>query len=469
MLRYLLSGKLSTALTERPRTFLWNSKINSSQARCIQYVNHHEEFRWSALAREELAHGKSGYGWYLFPSNIPVPLMRAYDFIVIGLGTAGSATCMTLARRGFNVLGLDKFHPPHEMGSHHGSSRSVRCAYLEGTSYVAMALRSWELWRKLEKDSGRKLLVETGNLTIGPPDCPAVSGFVKSAQSYGIPHECLSGAEVRKRWPQLAPPDAFVAGLEKKAGIVFPEQSIMTFLTEARKAGATLVVNEQVDSWTEAHDKVLIHTGRKTYSTDRLLIAAGAWTSRLLNLPGSQVQPKRVPVHWVDVPENSVFHLGAFPVNFWQIPLEKNIPCPPAYREFYALPVIGKGTKIKAAFHNRLVDCNPDTVNREVLPGEQDEIKKTIAEFLPSLDRRPISSEVCLYSMTPDGHFFLGSKPGSKRVIGVALAGHGFKFAPVLGEILADLLADKTPAFDISLFSPTRFGQEPEKAPLTRN
>ena len=117
--------------------------------------------------------------------------MPIYDFIIIGLGTAGSATCMTLARRGFRVLGIDKHRPPHAMGSHHGASRSVSRAYLEGTAYVPMAMKSWELWRKLESDSGRDLLVETGNLTIGPPDSPAVTGFMASAQTYTIPHALL--------------------------------------------------------------------------------------------------------------------------------------------------------------------------------------------------------------------------------------------------------------------------------------
>ncbi|MGD9018318.1 MAG: FAD-dependent oxidoreductase, partial [Desulfobacterales bacterium] len=119
---------------------------------------------------------------------------------------------MTLARRGFKVMGIDKYRPPHDKGSHHGASRSIRRAYLEGTSYVPMALRSWELWRKLEKDSGQELLVKTGNLTIGPPESPAVAGFITSAQAYEIPHEYLTAIEIRKRWPQLSPPETFVAG-----------------------------------------------------------------------------------------------------------------------------------------------------------------------------------------------------------------------------------------------------------------
>ena len=389
--------------------------------------------------------------------------MAKYDFIIVGLGTVGSAACMTLARRGFTVLGIDQYPPPHNMGSHHGSSRSVRCAYLEGTSYVSMALSSWELWRKLEKDSGQKLLTKTGNLTLGPCESPAISGFVASAQSYDIPHECLTAAEVRKRWPQLTPPDSFVAGLEKEAGIVFPELSITAFLAEAIKAGANLVVDERVDRWTESYGNVQVHTTRKTYETDRLLLATGAWTNRLLGLPDSPLKPKRVPVHWFEAPKDRSFHLGNFPVNFWQIPTQKNLSTPQTYKEFYTFPVIDPGTKIKAAFHNGLVDCDPDTLVREVLPDETQMVREIISELLPSLHQNPVTSEVCLYSMTSDGHFYLGRRPGSHRVFGVSLAGHGFKFAPVLGEILADLMVDIAPTFDIELFSPNRFDYLPKE------
>lgn len=388
--------------------------------------------------------------------------MAKYDFIIIGLGTAGSSTCMTLARRGFTVLGIDKYRPPHNMASHHGSSRSVRRAYLEGTSYVPMALRSWELWRKLEKDSGQQLLVRTNNLTLGPPASPAVTGFLASALSYDIPHEHLTAAEVRKRWPQLTPPDSFVAGLEKEAGIVFPELSITTFLAEARKAGADLVVGERVDRWVEDRGKVVVHTSKNTYEAGRLLVSAGAWTSKLLDQTPPPVTPKRVPVHWIEAPGDRSFHLGTFPVNFWQIPTGKNLSSPQTYREFYTLPAIGKGTKIKAAFHNGLVDCDPDALRQEVSPEEIETIEDVISELLPSLHNNTISSDVCLYSMTPDGHFYLGRKPGSESVFGVALAGHGFKFAPVLGEILADLLVDADPAVDIELFSPNRFNRLPK-------
>lgn len=387
--------------------------------------------------------------------------MPVYDFIIVGLGTAGSATCMTLAQRGFKVLGIDAYRPPHKMGSHHGYSRSVRRAYLEGTSYVPMALKSWELWRRLERDSGQQLLVKTGNLTIGPAESSAVSGFMASARSYNIPHEYFSAGDVRKRWPQLALPDNFVAGLEKEAGIVFPELSIATFLAEAEKAGADLLLNEAVTGWRENQDRVTVDAGQNTYEAARLLISAGAWTHRLLGLPGNTLKPKRVPVHWLEAPKDNKYNIGHFPVNFWQVPKEKRSGASQKYEEFYTLPVIGRSSRIKAAFHNGLVDCDPATLIREVSAAELEKIKKVISKYFPGFQSCSITSEVCMYTLTPDGHFYLGKRPGANLVYGAALAGHGFKFAPVLGEILADLMTDVQPAVDIELFSPLRL--HPEK------
>ena len=384
-------------------------------------------------------------------------MAACYDFIIAGLGTVGSATCMTLARQGYRVLGIDRYHPPHTRGSHHGMSRSIRRAYLEGTSYVPMALRSWELWRALEQDSGQDLLVKTGNLTIGPPDSPAVSGFLASAQLYDIAYEYLTGIEIKKRWPQLSPPDSFIAGLEKEAGILFPERCIAAMLLEAEKAGAELVMNEQVEKWTEDHGTIVLHAAKNRYEAERLLISAGACSKKLLKLPKSPLNPKRVPVHWVEAPQSSQFHLGTFPVNFWQIPAGTDQSDTQVYKEFYSLPVVGKKKQVKVAFHNGLADCDPSRIVREVMADEVEAIKAVISEFLPPLSNRVMTSEVCMYTLTPDGHFYLGRIPGSKNSFVAALAGHGFKFAPVLGEMLADLMCDRTPAFDMSLFIPDRF------------
>ena len=243
--------------------------------------------------------------------------MSACDFIVVGIGTVGSATCLELARRGYSVLGLDARHPPHNLGSHHGETRSIRRAYLEGTGYVPMALNSWEAWRRLERDNKTTLLVATGNLTIGPPDCPAILGFLSSARTYGIAYQYLTAADVSKRWPQLSPAKNFAAGLEVEAGLLFPELCIELLISEAVKAGATLHFDEPAAGWSDSGDRVHVHTGQGRYEAGRLLLAAGARNKKLAGQFGAQLLPKRIPVQWIDPPAAANFNLGAFPVNFW--------------------------------------------------------------------------------------------------------------------------------------------------------
>lgn len=382
--------------------------------------------------------------------------MHTFDFSVIGLGTAGAATCMTLARRGFSVLGLDAHHPPHRQGSHHGGTRSIRRAYLEGSSYVPMAMESWELWRRLERDTGRKLLVETGNLTIGPPDSPAIQGFLASAKAYDIPHEFLTSQEIKKRWSPFTPLNTFVGGLEKEAGIVFTESSIAAFLEEAHQAGAVLKFNKPAIKLVDNQYSTTVRCGGDEFEAGRLLVAAGGWTADLLGLPADVLIPQRVPVHWFEVGNDPVYALGNFPVNFWQLPVADGQDQTLAYREFYSLPTTSRVPLVKAAFHNGLSRCDPRFLDRKVSQPEVMAMKNVLARFIQDLPHRHVDSEVCLYTMTEDGDFYLGKTPAAQKIFGVALAGHGFKFAPVLGRVLADLLTDTEPVFAIENFSPSR-------------
>jgi sarcosine oxidase len=382
--------------------------------------------------------------------------MPIYDAIVVGLGTVGSATCMELARRGLSVLGLDTYRPPHKLASHHGESRSIRRAYLEGTAYVPMAQRAWELWRKLEKDAGTKLLTPTGNLTIGPGEAPAVQGFLASARRYDIPHALLTAAEVRRRWPQLAVPDNLVAGLEEAAGVVAPEKALIAMLAEAEKAGALLRFDARVKAWRDDGDRIHVQSSHGTYEAGRVLFSTGAGTKSLLGALGKWLMPKRVPVHWVAPPKARSFDIGILPVNFWQLPVT-DITDNEAFYEHYALPVTSTGGRVKVAAHNHLTDGDPSQVDRKVTPEEVADIRRFMKNYIPSLAMCDIRSDVCFYTMTPDGEFVLGALPGHLNIFTTALAGHGFKFAPVLGEIMADMLEGKTPAFDVARFAPDRF------------
>ncbi|MFP4309937.1 MAG: N-methyl-L-tryptophan oxidase [Desulfococcaceae bacterium] len=382
--------------------------------------------------------------------------MKSPDVVIVGLGTVGAATCMELSQRGVSVVGLDRARPPHETGSHHGETRSVRRAYLEGTAYVPMARKAWELWERLERDAGVSLLTPTGNLTIGPPDCPAVRGFLEAAAAGNFPHEALEAAEVRKRWPRLAPPDDFAAGLEITAGIVRPEAAVSTFLAEAEKAGADLRFNEPVADWSETSGRIEVRTASGVHETGRLLLAGGARNPGLLGSAGRFLSPVRVPVHWIEPPHETDFRLGEFPVNFWQIPATE-ADGQSGFQEFYSLPSVAPGARVKSAIHNRLEPCDPDGTPPVPSHEETDRLRNLLGRHIPSLADRPMDGRVCFYTLTPDGDFVLGPIPESDRVFTAALAGHGFKFAPALGGVLADLIQGNAPEWDVERFSPARF------------
>lgn len=379
-----------------------------------------------------------------------------FDAIIAGLGTVGAATAVTLARRGRAVLGLDAHRPPHRHGSHHGESRSIRRAYLEGTAYVPMVQAAWHLWRRLEKDTATRLLTPTGNLTIAPQDAPALEGFLTSARRYDIPHALLTAAEVRRRWPPLQPPSHMLAGLEVEAGVIVPEKALEVMLVQADKAGAVLRFHEPVENWEATAGRVTVRTRQGKYEAGQLLLAMGAGTQPLLGELGSWLMPKRVPVHWVLPPEEGAFALGRLPVSFWQLPLP-GAPHGDHYHELYALPVSVPGGSVKVAAHNRLADCDPLQVDRTVAAHETAIIRGFLEAHIPALAGARTHGDVCLYTLTPDGDFVLGPLAGHPHVFTAALAGHGFKFAPVLGEIMADLLDGRDPAFDLSRFLPSRF------------
>ena len=209
-------------------------------------------------------------------------MARAYDAIVVGLGAMGSAALRALSRRGWRVLGLDRFAPPHDRGSSHGQSRIIREAYFEDPSYVPLVRRAYLLWEELERESGRKLLLPTGGLMIGPPDGVLVAGALRSAREHQLAHECLDAIAMRKRFPIFHAGDEVVGVWEPRAGVLSPEASIEAFLTTARRHGAEVRVNEPALSWSAGETGVRVTTAGGRYAAGRLILCAGAWIPGLL-------------------------------------------------------------------------------------------------------------------------------------------------------------------------------------------
>jgi sarcosine oxidase len=373
---------------------------------------------------------------------------KCFDVIVLGLGGMGSAAAYHLAARGKRVLGIDQFTPPHDKGSSHGQSRVIRQAYFEDPAYVPLLLRTYELWRHLEGDAGRSLLTITGGLMLGTTESAVVSGSLRSAREHGLAHELLDAMEIRRRFPQFAPEPDTVALFEKSAGFVRPEEAVRTHLALALKNNATLQFEERVVSWKTRNDSVDVTTSRGTYEAGQFVICAGPWLSNVaadLRLP---LQLERQVQFWFE-PAGGIepFLPERFPIWLW----ETNDGT-----HSYGLPAIdGPSSGVKVSMHHggKNSCCTPATIDRTVATDEIETARQVITKRLPALSGRCLQAVTCMYTNSPDGHFIIDRHPEHSNVLIVSpCSGHGFKFCPVVGEIVADFVERGESRHNIELF-----------------
>jgi sarcosine oxidase len=373
---------------------------------------------------------------------------NAYDVIVIGLGGMGSAAAYHLAARGQRVLGLEKFTPAHDRGSSHGGSRIIRQSYFEDPAYVPLLLRAYELWEQLAQDSGREVYRITGGLFSGPPDCLTVAGSLRAAREWGLEHEVLDAAEIASRFPNFTPQQGNIAIYEGKAGFARPEMTVQAHIDLAERAGATLHFGESVLEWTETSSGVRVTTDRGSYTAGQVVICPGAWAPQLLAEFNIPITIERQVLYWLD-PIG-----GTAPFVDHPIFIDEKANG----MQIYGFPAIdGARGGVKVAFFRKGVVCTPETIDRTVHEDEIREMRDGVAELLPALDGPCLHSATCMYSNTPDEHFVIARHPDSANVtVACGFSGHGFKFVPVVGEILADLATTGSTNHPISLFDPRR-------------
>lgn len=380
----------------------------------------------------------------------------SFDVIVIGLGATGSATAYHLAKRGVRVLGLDRFTPPHTLGSTHGKTRVIREAYFEDPCYVPIVQRAYELWVELERESGAKLLEQTGGLMIGKPYSAVVSGSVHSAQMHRLAYESLTAEQVEKRFPALRLADGMVATFEPRAGVLFPERCVESHLTLAKSHGAQLRYDEPVISWSSDGEGVRVKTQKGEYRAARAVFTAGAWTTKLLADLSLPLQCERQVAFWFEPRSNPQrFASGKLPVFIVEYA---------SGRFFYGIPDFGDGFKVARHHEGEMID--PDHVNREVSRAEIDSIRSLLRVFLPDAEGFLRAASVCIYTNAPDSHFVVDYHPQHPRVvIASPCSGHGFKFSSAMGEILAEMVSTTTretqgtQRFDLNLFRLARFAK----------
>ena len=373
---------------------------------------------------------------------------RDYDIIIAGLGAMGSAAAFHLAGRGTRVLGLDRFRPPHEFGSSHGLTRIIREAYFEHPSYVPLVQRAYELWGDLEKQSGRRLLLQTGGVMLGAPEGVLVKGAQLSAQQHSLQHRVLSANELHRRFPAFQPTPDMVGVWEPRAGVLFPESAIQSHLHLAAQKGAELRFDEPLLKWAPEGGGVRVQTPAAIYTGRQLLLTVGAWIGSMvpeLNLP---LTVERQVLYWFQpLRQAEVFQPAACPIYI----------CEHAPRKFfYGFPDLGDG--IKVAVHHQGEATQPENVRREVGAHEVESMRSLLRQFFPAADGPLKATKVCIYTNTPDEHFLLDRHPLYPQVLLASpCSGHGFKFSSAIGELAAITMRGQQPSLDLGLFKISRF------------
>ncbi len=361
----------------------------------------------------------------------------------------GAAAGWRLAARGAQVVCFDRHSPPHALGSSHGESRITRTAYFEGPWYVPLLQETFPLWRELESATGVELLTLTGALMIGPPSAEAVTGALAAAADYSLDVRLLKADEIRKTYAGHIVGNHDVAVLDAQAGFVRPEAAVSAMIGRLEALGGEIRRGVVVSAVNHHADGVEVVTDEAREMFDAAVIAAGPWMHDLIDwLP---LTVERQVLAWFAIDENANWLTpGRFPVFIRQSD---------AVGDVYGFPTLD-GVSVKIARHHEGDATDPEHVLRDVGESELDPLRHYVKTRLRGVSQRVVRTVTCMYTNTPDGHFAVGLHPEDPRVTVLsACSGHGFKFAPVIGDIAADLVCDGHTARDISHFSLTRFGR----------
>lgn len=377
-----------------------------------------------------------------------------FDVIVIGVGAMGAAACRELSHRGLATLGIEQFAPGHDQGSSHGQTRVIRKAYFEDPRYVPLLHSTYDHWRTIESECGESLMVMAGCINIGPANHPAIKGVLQSVTEHKLAHDVLRAGEIHERFPAFCCNEHEIGIYETDAGFLRPERCISAMVSQAQKRGAAIRTDERVMRWRAAANRVTVETKRGEYTARSLVITAGPWlpmVCRDLCLP---LRVERQVQTWYTPNDAANFAVGRLPsfIHFtgdrayYGIPIDSAAPT----------PFIGA---VKIARHHGGETTTADTVLRDVTTEDEADVRTYIRQCMPGADGTLAAAKVCLYTNTPDENFIIDRHPDHGNVwLAGGFSGHGFKFAPVVGEILADFVTNGHTTHPVGLFSIARFG-----------
>jgi monomeric sarcosine oxidase len=347
--------------------------------------------------------------------------MRHVDVAIVGLGLAGAATALAAARRGHAVAAFEAYEAGHRRGSSHGHSRIFRRAYLD-PFYVELTGRAGRLWDRLETDAGQPLLDRVGGVDHGPGREP--ERMTALLREHGVAAELLDREEATRRWPGIR--FAGPVMRDPEGGVIDPQAAMAAMV---RLSGAEVAYETPVRDLRPGEDGVRFHAGGRDWHARTVVVAAGGWVGPLLD--------GLVPLPELTVTQQNVFYFASREPGPW--PTVVHGPTPESL-EMYALP---EGPLFKVGEHVNGTVTTAEGRDFTVPPEARDRILAYVREWLPGLDPEPRSETTCLYTRTPDEDFVLDRR--GPIVVCSPCSGHGAKFAPLIGELAADLVEGGAP------------------------
>lgn len=359
-------------------------------------------------------------------------MTRTAEVVVIGGGAMGSATAWQLARRGHDVVLLERFAPGHTNGASHGASRNFNVSY-DSRPYLDLLVEALPLWRELEREADAHLLDLVGIVNHGGAAsfAPTRDGLL----AVGIPAELLPAAEAARRWAGIRFETDVLYTPE--AGRLNADRSVAALQRVAQASGAEVRHNSRVTRLDALDDdRVRVTTDGETVEAARAVVTVGAWTSKLAGhlIPLPQlVVTQEQPAHFAVADATAIWpgfnHRPGASDGWWPSGV-------------YGMFTPGAG--VKAGWHGVGAVTDPDHRSFRPEPGQLGLLQRYAREWLPGTDADQLTEISCTYTTTPDSDFILDRV--GPVVVGAGFSGHGFKFTPVVGRVLADLALSGTPA-----------------------
>lgn len=376
--------------------------------------------------------------------------MRTYDTIVLGMGGMGSATAYYLAKAGKKVLGLERFDIPNCMGSSHGQARIFRLSQFAGSVYVPLAIRALELWEDLEARSEEKLLYKTGGLDCGSEGGEFINAAIKSCRDHQLNYELWNSKDLSSRYPAIQLPPDYLALYQPDAGFLDPERCITAFVNLAFSHGAEIHAHEQIVDWKAGKSSVSVTTNRATYEAETIVFAPGAWAAKVLPILAPYMHIERAVAAWFQPLKPELFKLGKLPIFIIE---DQGDGC-------YGFPMFGRPGFRAGTFRDPSPPIDPDQVDRQIKPVDEQHIRKFVEKFLPLGAGEMVAAETCLYEFSADEHFIIDVHPEYPNVsFAAGFSSYGYKFCTAVGEIMAQMAMNGQKPRSVSNFALDRFAK----------